>query len=197
MTATLITSIFLAGYCLGPILWSTTSELVGRKVVLSVSMLMYTLFILGQALAQNPQTLFITRFISGTCAAAPLTISGGVIADMWDPVGRGFAMSLFSCAVFIGPVLGPIIGGFVTQSYLGWRWVFWVMMIFAALCWVLIVLFMPETFAPVLLLRKAKRLRKLDPEAASATRLSDFVCGEGIYLGITVFHSILGYLLRT
>ena len=164
VTATLITSLFLAGYCLGPIIWSTTSELVGRKVVLSVSMLMYTLFILGQALAQNPQTLFVTRFISGTCAAAPLTIAGGVIADMWDPVGRGFAMSLFSCAVFIGPVLGPIIGGFVTQSYLGWRWVFWVMMIFAAFCWILIVLFMPETFAPVLLMRKAKRLRKLDPE---------------------------------
>ncbi len=52
----------------------------------------------------------------------------------------------------------------MTQSYLGWRWVFWVMMIFAALCWVMILLFMPETFAPVLLMRKAKRLRRLDPE---------------------------------
>lgn len=164
VTATLITSLFLAGYCLGPILWSTTSELVGRKVVMSIAMLVYMLFILGQALAKNPETLFVTRFISGVCAAAPLTICGGVIADMWDPVGRGFAMSLFSCAVFIGPVLGPIIGGFVTQSYLGWRWVFWVMMIFAALCWVMILLFMPETFAPVLLMRKAKRLRRLDPE---------------------------------
>ncbi len=107
VTATLITSLFLAGYCLGPILWSTTSELIGRKVVMSVAMLMYMLFILGQALAKNPETLFVTRFISGVCAAAPLTICGGVIADMWDPVGRGFAMSLFSCAVFIGPVLGP------------------------------------------------------------------------------------------
>ncbi|SNX84458.1 probable mfs-multidrug-resistance transporter [Melanopsichium pennsylvanicum] len=164
VTATLITSLFLAGYVVGPVVSSTASELVGRKVILSVSMLMYTLFILGQALAQNPETLFVTRFISGICAAAPLTIAGGVIADMWDPVGRGFAMSLFSCAVFIGPVLGPIIGGFVTQSYLGWRWVFWVMMIFAGLCWIFIVLFMPETFAPVLLMRKAKRLRKLDPQ---------------------------------
>ena len=164
VTATLITSLFLAGYCLGPIIWSTMSELVGRKVVLSISMLMYTLFILGQSLAQNPQTLFVTRFISGACAAAPLTLSGGIIADMWDPVGRGFAMSLFSCSVFIGPVLGPIIGSFITQSYLGWRWVFWIMMIFSGFCWVLIELFMPETFAPVLLMRKAKRLRKLDPE---------------------------------
>lgn len=165
VTATLITSIFLAGYCLGPILWSTASELVGRKVVLSIAMLMYTLFILGQALAKNVETLFVTRFISGVCAAAPLTICGGIIADMWDPIGRGFAMSLFSCAVFIGPVFGPIIGGFVTQSYLGWRWVFWVMIIFAAVCWLVLIIFLPETFAPVLLMRKAKRLRKLDPEA--------------------------------
>ncbi|GAK64347.1 MFS polyamine transporter [Moesziomyces antarcticus] len=164
-TATLITSIFLAGYCLGPIIWSTTSELVGRKLIFSISMLMYTLFILGQALAKNPQTLFITRFISGVCAAAPLTNAGGVIADMWDPVGRGYAMSLFSCSVFIGPVMGPIVGGFVTQSYLGWRWVFWIMLIFAGVCWIVTTLFLPETFAPILLVRKAKRLRKLDPEA--------------------------------
>ncbi|CCF52968.1 putative mfs-multidrug-resistance transporter [Ustilago hordei] len=164
VTATLITSLFLAGYCLGPIIWSTTSELVGRKVIFSISMLMYTLFILGQALAKNPETLFITRFISGVCAAAPLTNAGGVIADMWDPVGRGYAMSLFSCAVFIGPVMGPIVGGFITQSYLAWRWVFWIMMIFAGLCWVITVLFLPETFTPILLVRKAKRLRKLDPQ---------------------------------
>lgn len=164
VTATLITSLFLAGYCLGPIIWSTTSELVGRKIIFSISMLMYTLFILGQALAKNPETLFVTRFISGVCAAAPLTNAGGVIADMWDPVGRGYAMSLFSCAVFIGPVMGPIIGGFITQSYLAWRWVFWIMMIFAGLCWVITVLFLPETFAPILLMRKAKRLRKMDPE---------------------------------
>lgn len=164
VTATLITSLFLAGYCLGPIIWSTTSELVGRKLIFSISMLMYTLFILGQALAKNPETLFVTRFISGVCAAAPLTNAGGVIADMWDPVGRGYAMSVFSCSVFIGPVMGPIVGGFVTQSYLGWRWVFWVMMIFAGVCWLVVVLFLPETFAPVLLVRKAKRMRKLDPE---------------------------------
>lgn len=164
VTATLITSLFLAGYCLGPIIWSTTSELVGRKVIFSISMLMYTLFILGQSLANNIATLMITRFLSGVCAAAPLTNAGGVIADMWDPVGRGFAMSVFSCSVFIGPVMGPIVGGFVAQSYLGWRWIFWVMLMFAGFCWLVTVLFLPETFAPVLLLRKAKRLRRIDPE---------------------------------
>ena len=125
---------------------------------------MYTLFILGQALAKNPETLFITRFISGVCASAPLTNSGGLIADIFGPVERGFSMSLFSASVFVGPVMGPIIGGFVTESYLGWRWVFWIMLIFSVACWLLAFVCLPETFAPVLLVKKAKKLRKQDPE---------------------------------
>jgi MFS family permease len=52
----------------------------------------------------------------------------------------------------------------ITASSLGWRWVFWVMMIFAGSCTLLCLFFLPETFSPVLLARKAKRLRKADPE---------------------------------
>ncbi|KAN0061677.1 hypothetical protein ACQY0O_005668 [Thecaphora frezii] len=165
VTATLITTLFLLGYCLGPIVWSSASELYGRKTIFVGSMLVYTLFILGQALAKGPATLFVTRFLSGVFASAPLTNSGGLIADLWDPVGRGFAMAVFSASVFFGPVLGPIIGSFVTQSFLGWRWVFWLMMIFAGAVWLLTLVLLPETFAPVLLVRKAKRLRRLDPVA--------------------------------
>lgn len=42
---------------------------------------------------------------------APLTNSGGVIADIWSSAGRGPATSLFTASVFLGPVLGPIISG--------------------------------------------------------------------------------------
>jgi DHA1 family multidrug resistance protein-like MFS transporter len=52
----------------------------------------------------------------------------------------------------------------ITTSSLGWRWVFWVMMIIAGSCTLLGLFFLPETFAPVLLTRKAKRLRKANPE---------------------------------
>jgi DHA1 family multidrug resistance protein-like MFS transporter len=51
----------------------------------------------------------------------------------------------------------------ITTSSLGWRWVFWVMMIFAGSCTLLGFLFLPEIFAPVLLARKAKRLRETNP----------------------------------
>ncbi|KZT38285.1 MFS general substrate transporter [Sistotremastrum suecicum HHB10207 ss-3] len=161
----LVTSLFLCGYIGGPILWSGLSELYGRRIVFVITMLIYTLFTLGQALAQNPQTLLVTRFFAGLFASAPLANGGGALADIWGPVGRGPAIAAFTASVFIGPIIGPIVGGFVVTSYLGWRWVFWVLIIFSGACWALTTLFLPETFSPVLLQRKARALRKADPIA--------------------------------
>lgn len=90
---------------------------------------------------------------------APLAIVGGAMADFWDPIDRGVALVVFSGATFVGPVFGPIIGGFVTRSYLGWRWTEYITAImtfsFGAIAWFII----PETLGSVLLQRRAKRLR--------------------------------------
>ena len=107
----LVTSIFLCGYVLGPLLWGPGSELFGRQVIFRVSMTFYVILHLGQSLAHNVATLIVTRFLCGVFACAPLTVAGGVIVDMWDPINRGTATALFSAGVFVGPVLGPIAGG--------------------------------------------------------------------------------------
>ncbi|KAF9556864.1 MFS polyamine transporter [Agrocybe pediades] len=160
----LVTTTFLLGYVFGPLFWGPGSELVGRKPIFLGTMAMYTLFILGQALAQNIETLLVTRFFSGFFAVAPLTNSGGLIADIWSAVGRGPATSLFTASVFLGPVLGPIIAGYIVESHhVTWRWVFWVMFIFAGSCTAVATLLLPETYAPVLLQKKVQRLRKEDP----------------------------------
>ncbi|KAG6853761.1 hypothetical protein C0991_001591 [Blastosporella zonata] len=159
----LITTTFLLGYTFGPLFWGPGSELVGRRPIFIVTMSLYTLFTLGQALAQNIETLLITRFLCGFFAVAPLTNCGGVIADIWSAAGRGPATSLFTASVFLGPVIGPIVSGYLIESHLTWRWVFWVMMIFAGSCTVFVIFTIPETYAPILLLKKAKTLRKADP----------------------------------
>ena len=107
----LVTSIFLCGYVVGPLLWGPGSELYGRRIIFRISLACYSLLHLGQALAHNMETLLVTRFLCGVFACAPLTISGGLIVDIWDPVNRGYATALFSAGVFVGPVLGPIAGG--------------------------------------------------------------------------------------
>ena len=82
-----------------------------RRIIFRISLACYSLLHLGQALAHNMETLLVTRFLCGVFACAPLTISGGLIVDIWDPVNRGYATALFSAGVFVGPVLGPIAGG--------------------------------------------------------------------------------------
>lgn len=70
------------------------------------------------------------------------------------------AMAIFALAPFAGPSIGPICAGFIEVSGTSWRWVFWVLACFAGGCLVIVVLFVPETYAPILLVKKAKRMRK-------------------------------------
>ncbi|KAJ6587791.1 MFS polyamine transporter [Mycena sp. CBHHK59/15] len=159
----LITSVFLLGYVFGPLFWGPGSELIGRRPIFVGAMSAYTVFHLGQALAQNIETLLITRFFGGFFAVAPLVNAGGVIADIWSAETRGLATSLFSASVFLGPVMGPIVAGYIVESSLSWRWVFWVMMIFAGTCTLVMIIALPETYAPIILLKKLQARRKSDP----------------------------------
>ncbi|PWY98581.1 putative mfs-multidrug-resistance transporter [Testicularia cyperi] len=158
--AVLSLSIFVAGYCVGPLLWGPLSEQFGRKPVFVGAMTVYTCFNVGCALAQNTAQILVFRFLAGTFAASPLTNSGGVIADLWDAKTRGVALSLFSLAPFAGPALGPIVSGFITVSGTDWRWLFWTCTLFSGTCLAIVVFLIPETYAPIILLRKAKRIRK-------------------------------------
>jgi MFS family permease len=135
------------------------SELYGRKVPLFTGFTIFAIFNIPVAVAQNLQTIFICRFLGGVFGSAPLAILGGALADLWDPVNRGIAIAVFSASTFIGPTLSPVIGGFITMSYLGWRWTQWITLILAALFGTIGFFVIPESYAPVLLARRAKKLR--------------------------------------
>ena len=66
---------------------------------------------------------------------------------------------MFAGATFVGPITGPIIGGFIVDSYLGWRWTAWITLIMTALFAFIGFFTIPETYAPVLLSRKATKIR--------------------------------------
>ena len=76
--ATLTISLFVAGYCVGPLFWGPLSETYGRKPVLFVSFVIYTAFQVGCALSKNTASIIIFRFLGGCFAASPLVISGYV-----------------------------------------------------------------------------------------------------------------------
>ncbi|PLB52277.1 putative multidrug resistance protein [Aspergillus steynii IBT 23096] len=158
--ATLGVSLFVLGFAVGPLLWAPLSEMFGRQVVFFGTYLALTAFNSGSAGAQNIWTLIILRFFAGSFGASPFTNAGGVIADMFSAKDRGIAMSLFAAAPFLGPVIGPIIGGFLGMNA-GWRWVMGFLGAFSGFVWILGSLLVPETYAPVLLRRRAERLSQI------------------------------------
>ncbi|KAL1856687.1 hypothetical protein Plec18170_003658 [Paecilomyces lecythidis] len=158
--ATLGVSLFVLGFAIGPLLWAPMSELFGRQILFIVTYMGLTAFNAGCAGAQNIQTLIILRFFAGAFGSSPLTNAGGVIADMFPAAQRGLAMSVFAAAPFLGPVLGPIIGGFLGMNA-GWRWVEGFLAAFSGTLWIIGSLLIPETYAPVLLRRRAEKLSKI------------------------------------
>lgn len=153
------TSLFVIGFAFGPIVFGPMSELYGRKIPLYLGYFIFAIFNIPVALAQNLHTIFICRFLGGFFGSAPLAIVGGALADMHGPVKRGYALCIFSAATFMGPAAGPIVGSFITQSYLGWRWTGWITAILGFSIAILTFPFVPETYAQVILTRKAARQR--------------------------------------
>lgn len=153
-------SLFVVGFAVGPLLWAPLSELFGRQLLFFVTYGALTAFNAGCAGAQNPQTLMVLRFFAGAFGSSPLTNAGGVIADMFTAAQRGQAMAIFAAAPFLGPVIGPIIGGFLGVGA-GWRWVMGFLAAFSGTLWLLGTFLVPETYAPVLLRRRAAKLSKM------------------------------------
>ncbi|KAJ9604821.1 MFS siderochrome iron transporter 1 [Cladophialophora chaetospira] len=157
--ATLGVSLFVLGFAIGPLLWAPLSELYGRQVLFIGTYAVLTAFNAGAAGAQSIASLIIMRFFAGTFGASPLTNAGGVIADIFPANQRGLGMSIFAAAPFLGPTIGPVVGGFVAET-IGWRWNEGIMAIFTGLLGIFGALVVPETYAPVILSRRAKELTK-------------------------------------
>ncbi|KZV75241.1 MFS general substrate transporter [Peniophora sp. CONT] len=158
VTTALTVSLMVCGFGLGPLAWGPLSEIYGRRWLWVSSFWIYTIFNIQCGLAKNIGTLLSGRFLCGLFASSALVIAGGTISDIWDNNERGFAIALFAAAPYGGPVLGPIVGGFVGET-VGWRDIIWANLAFAGAVSALLT-FIPETYAPQILKRRARKLRE-------------------------------------
>ncbi|KAJ5490119.1 Major facilitator superfamily domain general substrate transporter [Penicillium expansum] len=170
---TLGTSLTVLGFAVGPLIWGPMSELYGRLRPLYIGYAIFIIFQVPVAVAQNLETVMLARFLLGFFGTSALAIIPGALADFWGPVERAIAVSLFSAATFVGPIFGPIVGGFIVDSSLGWRWTAWITMIPAAFFGTIAFLILPETYHPVLLQRRASRLRNETRMWAYHSRLDE------------------------
>ncbi|KAJ5358859.1 uncharacterized protein N7496_011272 [Penicillium cataractarum] len=153
-------TLYVLGFASGPTLWAPASELIGRRWPIIVGVFGYAIFTVGTATSKDVQTLMLTRFFAGFFAASPIAIVPAVFADIYNNQTRGVAIAMFAMAVFVGPFASPFTGGFITMSYLGWRWTMYISCIMGFLSTVLCLLFLKETYAPAILVEKAIKLRR-------------------------------------
>ncbi|KAF2162399.1 hypothetical protein M409DRAFT_69032 [Zasmidium cellare ATCC 36951] len=156
-------SIFLVGYVLGPFFFAPLSENYGRRFIVVGTFLAYTIFTLAICFAPNWAAFIIFRLLTGIFGSTPISVTSGLFADVLNnPVHRGRSVAWFMAIAAFGPALAPTPSGYLSQY--SWRWPFWFGLIFAGACAVPIV-FLPETFGPAILAKRARKLRRQDPNA--------------------------------
>ena len=116
----------------------------GRKNVLLVSVIGFTVSSALCGLAQTIGQIVLFRLMQGGFSAALVPLSQAVLLDINPPERHGRAMALWGQGVVLGPMLAPVLGGWLTDSY-SWRWVFYINVPFGILAAILITIYLRET----------------------------------------------------
>jgi MFS transporter, DHA2 family, multidrug resistance protein len=116
----------------------------GRKRVLLTAIAGFVVASIFCGLSQSLAQIVIFRLAQGLFGAALVPLSQGFLLDMYDVKERGAAMALFGVSVMVGPVLGPVIGGWLTDN-ISWRWVFYINLPIGALAFAGISFWVVET----------------------------------------------------
>ncbi|GAB1218196.1 hypothetical protein ATERTT37_007449 [Aspergillus terreus] len=153
-------SLFVLGFGVGPIMWGPLSEIYGRRLTLTLSLCLFAVFSAAAAGAQTIQALVVLRFFASSLGSAPWAVTSGMMSDMFPAHDRGLYSSLFSATALSGPALGPIVGSFLAEGG-GWRWCQGIQAILSGALSILMILFLPETYAPVLLRARGKTLCRI------------------------------------
>ncbi|KAI1776658.1 MFS general substrate transporter [Hypoxylon cercidicola] len=157
--ATFLLSVYILGFAFGPLLVAPLSEIFGRRSLYIYGNILFVVFSVGAALSTSIGMMMAFRLLMGLAGSVPITIGSGSIADMMPVEKRGGAMAAWALGPLLGPCIGPIAGGYLIEAA-GWRWVYWLIVILGGVLIPLSLFFLKETFTPVILERKTRRLRK-------------------------------------
>ena len=119
-----LTSYLVANAIILPITGWLASVL-GRKRLLMMAVSGFTVASFLCGLAPNLLLLIVFRILQGACGGALQPISQAVLLESFPPAGRGKAMAFWGLGIVVAPMLGPVIGGWLTDSY-SWRWIFYI-----------------------------------------------------------------------
>lgn len=116
----------------------------GRKRIFMLSAAGFTVTSMLCGAAQNLEQIVLFRLLQGVCGAALVPLSQAVMLDTYPRERHAWAMAIWGVGVTVGPIIGPSLGGWITEYY-SWRWVFYINLPVGLVSWLGMAAFMRET----------------------------------------------------
>ena len=156
--STMALSVYLLATAFGPMVIGPLSEVYGRSSIFHFTNIWFLVWNLICGFANSKGLLIAARLLAGFGASAVYSMAFGVLGDVWSAEQRGRSLSMYLLIPLTGAAIGPIVGGFIVQ-YSTWRWMFWATTILQGLLELSSLFLFHESYAPVLLRRRAQKLR--------------------------------------
>ncbi|KAK7464981.1 hypothetical protein VKT23_006189 [Stygiomarasmius scandens] len=156
-------SLFLLFQGIIPLLWSTFSEIKGRKMVYVVSLAIFMVGSIVVATSKSIELVIGFRCFQAAGSSAVSSIGAATLADIFDPEERGRKMGIYYIASLVGPSAGTFLGGILTSAF-GWRGPFYFLAIISGVVLLSFILLFKDTF---------RRERSYTYQAILKKRLAD------------------------
>jgi DHA1 family multidrug resistance protein-like MFS transporter len=160
--AVLPLSLYVLAYGIGPLLFAPLSEIpsIGRNPVYFITFFLFFVLSFPTAVANSFGSLLVLRFLQGFFGSPALANGGATFSDMYSLLYVPYQLSWWVFSAWGGPALGPLMAGFAVSAK-NWRWSLWEIVWMATPMLLVVFALLPETLTATILLKRAKRLRKL------------------------------------
>ncbi|KAI8136916.1 major facilitator superfamily domain-containing protein [Fennellomyces sp. T-0311] len=186
MSITLTTALYILVTGIAPVFWASISDHYHiRRSPIILALAIFSISSLISALIDNIWALIVLRCIQGAGASCALSIGPGVIADCYPIDKRGAAFSKFYYGVFVGPLIGPVIGGGLIMTNATWRATFWFLFAYGIAIMALVFFYLPETYRDDTQFDLAPPAIEQDP--TKSRNFSSIIDGSSVDPGTTVF----------
>lgn len=162
VAASLGLSLYVLAYGIGDLLFAPLTEIpvIGRNPIYYLTFIVFWILAFPTAVVNSFGGLLALRFWLGFFGSPALANGGATIGDLYSLIYIPYGLSWWVFSAWAGPAFGPLIGGFAAMAK-GWRWPMWEVVWMASPVLLALIFLMPETSASNILLRRARRLRKL------------------------------------
>ncbi|KAJ4291619.1 hypothetical protein N0V90_009514 [Kalmusia sp. IMI 367209] len=142
MNLTLTSYLIFQG--LAPTIFGDFADMAGRRPAYAIGFIIYIAANIGLAFQNSYAALFVLRCVQSSGSSATIALGNGVVADVATTSERGTWMGYVTSGPMVAPAIAPIIGGLLSE-FLGWRAIFWFLVIMAGVYMIPLILIFPET----------------------------------------------------